>query len=339
MNAAADNQNKSTEPKESQQPQPAYHVAPSPHIFNKAISTRWMMYDVIIALSPVIVLSIFFFHANAVKQMLLCTIACLVAEAVFTAMRGRSLTLVDGSAAVTGLILGLSLPWNAPIYVSVIGSFVAVGLGKTVFGGLGMNIFNPAMVGRAFVMLSFPAATGASAYINPNSAMNIMSQATPLSAAKMQIGSVPELWPLLIGSHNGSLGETSVLACLAGGIYLCARRSASWEIPVSMLISLSIVGYILEITSLTPLTVLQQLACGSIFFGAFFIATDPVTSPLTEKGKWIFGIGIGILTAIIRIFSGYPEGVMFAVLLMNAAVPLINQWTTPRPLGGVPANG
>lgn len=339
MNAADETKKIPSEPKEVQQPEPAYHVAPSPHIYNKGISTRWMMYDVVIALLPVIVISVLFFQAHAVQQMLICTIACLAAETVFTSMRGRKVTLFDGSAAVTGLILGLSLPWNAPIYVSVTGSFVAVGLGKTVFGGLGMNIFNPAMVGRAFVMLSFPAATGASAYINPNSVSNIMTQATPLSAAKAQIGGMPELWPLLIGSHNGSLGETSVLACLVGGIYLCVRRSASWEIPVSMLLSVTVVGFVLEVTSLSPLTVLQQLASGAMFFGAFFIATDPVTSPLTGKGKWIFGIGIGVLTAIIRVFSGYPEGVMFAVLLMNAAVPLINQWTTPRPLGGVPANG
>lgn len=324
---------------QKQTPEPEYHVAPSPHIYNANISTKWMMYDVVIALVPVVVISVYFFEAHAVKQMLICTVSCLVAEAIFTAMRGRAVTLFDGSAAVTGLILGLSLPWNTPVYVSVIGSAVALGLGKTVFGGLGMNIFNPAMVGRAFVMLSFPAATGAAAYINPSSVSNIMTQATPLSAAKAQVGTVPEIWPLLIGSHNGSLGETSVLACLIGGIYLCVRRSASWEIPISMLLSITVVSCILEITSLSPLTVLQHLASGSVFFGAFFIATDPVTSPLTEKGKWIFGIGIGIFTVIIRVFSGYPEGVMFAVLLMNAAVPLINQWTTPRPLGGIPAHG
>ncbi len=322
-------------PKPAEPKGPSYHVAPSPHIFNTAISTRWMMYDVVIGLLPVIVMSIVFFHHYAVIQLLICTISCMASEAVFAKMRGRAASLTDGSAAVTGMILGLSLPWQAPIYVSVLSSVVAIGLGKAVFGGLGLNIFNPAMVGRAFVMLSFPSDTGAAAYINPNSVTQIMTQATPLSAAKSQAEAIPDLWPLLIGSHNGSLGETSVLACLIGGAYLCYRRSASWEIPVSMLLSVSMVSYILEIAGLSPLTVLQQLASGSMFFGAFFIATDPVSSPLTEKGKWIYGIGIGIFTVIIRTFSGYPEGVMFAVLLMNAAVPLINQWTTPRPLGGV----
>jgi electron transport complex protein RnfD len=208
MNAAAENKNQTPEPKENHQPEPAYHVAPSPHIFNKAISTKWMMYDVVIALIPVVMISVFFFQAHAVRQMLTCTIACLLAEAVFTSMRGRSVTLFDGSAAVTGLILGLSLPWNAPIYVSVIGSVVALGLGKTVFGGLGMNIFNPAMVGRAFVMLSFPAATGASAYINPSSVSNILTQATPLSAAKAQMGTLAPLnrFPQWIIRRNQCVG-------------------------------------------------------------------------------------------------------------------------------------
>lgn len=314
---------------------PAPHVAPSPHLSNLSTTTNWMMYDVMIGLAPVMAMSIVFFRWNAAAQVGLCVLASMGFEWLFARMRGRTAALGDGSAAVTGAILGLSLPWNAPWHVAVIGSGVAIGLGKAVFGGLGFNIFNPAMAGRAFAMLSFPAATGAAAYIGAGaSSMELVSQATPLAAAKAQAGAMPEIWPLLIGSHNGSLGETSVLAILAGGVYLCYRRSASWEIPVGLLLSVSAMGLLIELLGLTRMTVLQQLCSGSVFFGAFFIATDPVSSPLTPKGKFWFAAGIGVFTVVIRAFSGYPEGVMFAVLLMNAAVPLINQWTIPRPLGG-----
>lgn len=313
---------------------PAIHVAPSPHLSNTALTTRWMMYDVLIALVPVTVMSIVFFRWYAVVQVGLCVLASLAFEALFTWMRRRPITLTDGSAAVTGLILGFSLPWNAPWYVSVISSGVGIGLGKTVFGGLGYNIFNPAMVGRAFAMLSFAKEVGTAAYVQSGSALGIVTQATPLAMARAHAGDFPGLWPLLVGAHNGSLGETSVLACLAGGLYLCYRRSASWEIPVGVLLSVIVGAYAVELAGMTPMTVLQHLTSGALFFGAFFIATDPVTSPLTPKGKFIFGIGIGLFTVLIRAFSGYPEGVMFAVLLMNAAVPLINRWTIPVPLGG-----
>jgi electron transport complex protein RnfD len=210
-----------------------------------------------------------------------------------------------------------------------------MGIGKMVFGGLGMNLFNPAMVGRAFVMIAFAGNLAASGYIDSGSGVDILSQATPLTVYK-QTGAAAPMGLLFWGHTNGSLGETSALACLLGGLYLCFRRVASWEIPAGILISAVIIGGLANLADLNnPWTALHHLLGGALLFGAFFIATDPVTSPLTAKGKWIFGVGIGALVMLLRLLSGYPEGVMFAVLLMNAVTPLINRWTIPRPFGGV----
>ncbi len=317
------------------QVQPEIHVAPSPHVYNPQMSTYTMMRDVLIALIPVMFAAVFYFRWPALKQMLICLTACIAAEALFNRMRGRRQTIDDLSATVTAVILALSLPATAPWYVGLIGSFVAIGIGKLVFGGLGMNIFNPAMVGRAFVMIAFAGDLAASGYVVPGQGVDIISQATPLSAFQ-QSGLTTPLMVLFSGACNGSLGETSALACLVGGIFLCVRRVASWEIPAGVLISVLFWGGLANLADLSSnWTVLHHLLSGALLFGAFFIATDPVTSPLTSKGKWIFGVGTGSLVMLLRLFSGYPEGVMFAVLLMNAATPLINRWTIPRPFGGV----
>ncbi|MDQ7005830.1 MAG: RnfABCDGE type electron transport complex subunit D [Acidobacteriota bacterium] len=317
---------------------PALRVAPSPHLAQGSFTTRRMMIDVLIALAPVIAVALWVFRWYAVKQVGLSVLACLAFEALFTSWRGRRPTLGDASAAVTGLILGLSLPWSAPWYVSVIASMVAVGIGKIVFGGLGQNLFNPAMVGRAFVMICFPAALGAAAYTVAGAGLEVITQATPLTAAK-QLGEATGFTALALGTANGSLGETSALACLIGGLYLCLRRTASWEIPLGTLASVGVIASIAWWIAPGALThPLHHLLGGALLFGAFFIATDPVTSPLTGRGKLIFGAGLGALVMLIRLASGYPEGVMFAVLLMNAVVPLINRWTIPEPVGGpVPA--
>jgi electron transport complex protein RnfD len=326
------------------------YVAPSPHLYDSTFTTRGMMRDVLIGLAPALVMAVVVFRWYAVVQVGLCVLACLAAEALFTRMRGRKLPLSDLSATVTGVILGLSYPATAPWYVAIIGSFVAVGLGKVVFGGLGYNLFNPAMVGRAFVMLSFAKEMGASAYREAGASLAIITQATPLTVAKkygadlaagkVDTSQLPDalqwdgLLPLLVGNVNGSLGETSSLALLLGGIYLCVRRSASWEIPVSCIGAAAVCALLANLCGVSQFSMLHQLLSGALLFGAFFIATDPVSSPLSPKGKIIFGAGVGMLIVLIRVFSGYPEGVMFAVLLMNAAVPLINRWTIPRPLGG-----
>lgn len=313
----------------------AIHVGHSPHLYNEAFTSRRMMADVLIALAPVAVMAVYVFRQYAVKQMAVCLAACLMAEALFIKMRGRSLTLLDGSAAVTGLILGLSLPGPAPWYVGVIASLVAMGIGKVIFGGLGMNLFNPAMVGRAFVMISFAGAMAASGYESAAAGIDALTQATPLNAFK-QMGIATPLKDLFFGFTNGSPGETSALACLVGGLFLCIRRTASWEIPAGVIGTVLVMGGLADVLAPAPgWTVLHHLFSGSLLFGAFFIATDPVTSPLTPKGKFIFGAGVGFFIMVLRFFSGYPEGVMFAVLLMNALTPLINRWTLPKAMGEI----
>lgn len=309
------------------------HVAPSPHIFNIETTTRSMMRDVLIALLPVLFTALYIFRWSAAKQIVICLAACLAGEAMFTRMRQRPLALWDLSAAVTGVILGLSLPAPAPWYIGIIASFVAVGIGKMVFGGLGMNIFNPAMVGRAFVMIAFADKMAAGGYVDPDRAVDVMTQATPLTAFQ-QAGTPIELSDLFWGLSNGSIGEISAAACLIGGGYLLVRRVASWQIPAAVLATVFVLAGGANLMNLnSSWTVWHHFFSGALLFGAFFIATDPVTSPLTGRGKWIFGIGVGVLVMLIRTFSGYPEGVMFAVLLMNACTPLINRWTRPRPFG------
>ncbi len=314
--------------------EPRLTVAPGPHIADRSLTTQRMMADVLLALLPLVAVAIAQFRQYALFQIAVATSAAVIAEWVFARMRGRPATLWDGSAAVTGLILALSLPATAPWYSGAVGAIVAIGVGKAMFGGLGQNLFNPAMVGRAFAMIAFPAALGATAYVNPTLGLDALSGATPLTALKMS-GNVTPVLPLVLGMTNGAIGETSALASILGGLYLCARRTASWEIPAgsiaALLIATGLPALVRGVSGWSPL---HDLCAGAFLYGAFFIATDPVTSPLTPNGKWIFGIGYGLLVLMIRRLSGYPEGVMFAVLIMNALVPLINRATIPVPVGG-----
>lgn len=292
-----------------------------------------MMTDVIIGLLPLVIAAVYLFRFYAVKQLMICIISCLGAEYLFVRMRARSSTLKDFSAVVTGIILALSLPGSAPWFVGVIASVVAMGIGKIIFGGLGMNIFNPAMVGRAFVMIAFAGLMGAGSYENMTGLLDAVSGATPLSDLKFS-GNAVEISRLFWGSTNGSIGETSTAACLLGGLFLVFRKTASWQIPSSILITVAVIAGITDLAGThSGGFLVHHLFGGALIFGAFFIATDPVTSPLTSKGKWIFGVGTGVLIMIIRLFSGYPEGVMFAILMMNAVTPLINRWTSPQPMG------
>ena len=327
------NRSTTTSPEADTGLRPEIEVAPSPHLTDTDQTTRRMMIDVLIALAPVTAVALLVFKWYAVRQLAVCMGVCMAAEAIFAALRGRRPPLGDFSAAVTGAILAFSLPATAPWYSAVIGSVVAIGIGKALFGGLGMNLFNPAMVGRAFVMIAFAGALGAAGYQDPASRIDIMTQATPLTAFK-QSGIVTNLADLFWGTTNGSLGEISALACLVGGLYLCLRRTASWQIPFSMLVTAGLLALLDTGLDTGGWGVLHHICGGAMLFGAFFIATDPVSSPLTPRGKMVFGAGIGALVMLIRIFSGYPEGVMFAVLLMNALTPLINRWTIPRPFGG-----
>ncbi len=334
-----------TATKEASPPVVTTQVAPGPHIVSTSLTTRKMMLDVLIGLAPILFVAGYVFRMYALKQIGICVGSCLAAEAIFTAMRCRKATLSDLSAVVTGVILALSLPGTAPWFVGVIGSFVAIGIGKIVFGGLGQNIFNPAMVGRAFVMIAFAGLMGASGYIAEEGpgVPDAMTQATPMTAmrAASQNTNEPQapknelLIKMLLGNINGSLGETSALAALLGGLYLCWRRTASWEIPLGTILAVAIIAGIQQLMNPgAEWTVLHHLLGGALLFGAFFIVTDPVSSPLTSKGKLIFGFAFGAMVMVLRLFSSYPEGVMFAVLLVNAIVPLINRWTIPRPVGG-----
>ncbi len=307
----------------------ALEVSASPHIAAAGVSTRNMMLDVMIGLSPVMGVAIYQHGPPAMGRMLLAAAACAFFEAAFDKARGRAHALANGSAVLTGLLLALSLPPTAPVHMLLLGALVAIGLGKSVFGGLGQNLFNPAMVGRAFVSVAFPAGVSGAAYLTDG-----MSGATPLTAFKVS-GRPAELSDLLFGTVPGSLGEVSALACIAGGLYLIIRKSASWQIPLSMLATLLLLGTLRHAAANTPDTwsVTHDLFSGAVLFGAFFIATDPVSSPLSHKGRILFGAGVGVLTWFFRTFSGYPEGVMFAILLMNAVTPLINQFMIPKPAG------
>ena len=332
---------------EAAAPGASVHVAPSPHVYDGELTTRLMMLDVLIALVPVVAVAVYLFGWYAVKQIGVCVLSCVAAEMLFAAMRKRCPMCVatDLSAIVTGLILAMSLPWSAPWYVAAIGSVAAVGIGKVVFGGLGQNIFNPAMVGRAFVMICFASALSAGAYvakpegkgeiragIEESSKVDIISQATPMTVMKK--GETCSLMKLFWGGTNGSLGEVSAVACLIGGLYLCLRRTAAWQIPVGVIFSVLVIGGLMDAIRPSSMMALHHLLGGALLFGAFFIATDPVTSPLTARGRWVFGLGLGAVIMLLRVLSNNPEGVMFAVLLMNAVVPLINRWMIPTPVGG-----
>lgn len=326
-------------------PVPLIHVAPSPHMQDKSLTTRRMMIDVLIGLAPLMVAAVIVFRMAAVVQVAVCVFACMVTELIFTAMRRKPFSLTDCSAIVTGIILAFSLPWNSSIYVTTIGAFMAIGLGKIIFGGLGFNLFNPAMVGRAFVMLAFSAGLAAPAFVAENIEnlapifkiigvnADVITSATPMTVFKEQ-GVFANWFELFLGNTNGCLGETSALACILGGLYLCLRRTASWEIPAGSIIAVVIIAGIMSIVGKDANIITQHLLGGAFLFGVFFIATDPVTSPLTSKGKLIFGLVFGALVMFIREYSGYPEGVMFSILLVNAIAPLINRWTVPIPFGG-----
>ncbi|NLA74353.1 MAG: RnfABCDGE type electron transport complex subunit D, partial [Deltaproteobacteria bacterium] len=292
-----------------------------------------VMTDVIIALAPVMAASLYLFRLYALKLLVICTLSCLAAEFIFVRMRGKTITIGDFSAAVTGLILALALPPSMPWFVGVIGGFAAIGLGKIIYGGLGMNIFNPAMVGRSFVIIAFTGILGADAYTNLSGVADAVSGATPLTALKFSDIHTP-FSSMFWGSTPGSIGETSDIACAFGGLFLIYRKAASWEIPACVLATIAIIAGIVDLWgSHSGLFFYHHLLGGATMFGAFFIATDPVTSPLTFKGRVCFGVGLGFLTMVMRIYSGYPECFMFAVLLMNAVTPLINRWFIPKPFG------
>jgi Na+-translocating ferredoxin:NAD+ oxidoreductase subunit D len=328
-------------------------VSFAPHI-RVPLSTRRVMMDVIIALVPAMAAAGYYFRRYALVVVATCVISSMVTELLCNLVRKRPSSLGDFSAVVTGLILAFSLPPALPVWAAIIGSVFAVGVGKMVFGGLGANIFNPAMVGRAFLTVSFgmmmtswtvPATIdNKMGGISSDNSVDARTQATPLAwskqAQKDKSGADSvnkELVNVFTGSVGGCLGETSALALLLGGIYLLVRKVITIHIPLAVILSALGFGTIFYlIDSQAYISPLTHLCSGGLLIGAFFIATDPVTAPLTRKGMWVYGVGIGAFTMLIRILGQYPEGVMYSVLLMNSMTPLIDKLFKLTPAGGKP---
>jgi electron transport complex protein RnfD len=322
------------------EPEREFLVTAAPHLAGGLSSPR-IMYEVIFAMTPMFLVACYMFHLYAVTLTVTTVAACLISEGIANRMRGGTLdSLRDGSAIVTGIILAFSLPPAIDLYKAFIGGVVAIALAKAVFGGLGQNLFNPAMVGRAFLMVCFPAAMGAwtepvTLHAIGDATIDGVTMATPLGAAIDPTVHVPGLGALWIGNVGGCLGETSALAALIGGLYLVIRGVADWRQPLGVLASVAIFAAIAHAVAPDRFEgVLFHLSSGALMFGAFFIATDYVGAPITPRGRLLFGIGVGVLIMVIRLFGAYPEGVMFAILIMNALTPLIERWTVPTPFGG-----
>lgn len=321
-------------------------VSASPHIHADRTS-RKLMYDVVIALVPAFLVSLYLFGISAFIVTAVAIISCLFFEfAIQKYILKTATTISDGSALLTGILLAFNLPSNIPVWMIIVGSLMAIGIAKLSFGGLGFNIFNPALVARVFLLVSFPVqmTSWPSPVVNNTSFADAVTGATPLGIVKegLQYGEtmtelsskIPSLAELFLGISGGSIGEMSGLALLLGGIYLLVRRVISWHIPVTMLLTIAVMtGIFWLVDPLHYADPLFHLFAGGAILGAFFMATDLVTSPVTRKGMVIFAIGIGVITVVIRLFGAYPEGVSFAILIMNALVPLINKYFKPRRFG------
>lgn len=297
-------------------------VSSSPHIKDKDNVSKIML-SVVIALIPTALAGIYFFEFRALIVLLATIASSLITEVIFQKVRKKPIALKDGSGLVTGLLLGLTLPPNLPVWMAVVGGVVSIGLGKMVFGGLGHNIFNPALVGRAFLLITFPVKM--TQWLVP---IDGVSGATPLNLLKME-GIKTSYDNLLIGNVGGSIGETSVIFILLGGLYLLYKKCIDWRIPVSYFGTVSIM------TLLLGQDPVFHLLSGGLMLGAFFMATDMVTTPITKKGRWVFGIGAGIILVVIRVYGGYPEGVLYSILFMNGITPLINRYTRSKIFGEV----
>ncbi len=303
------------------------------------------MLDVIIAMIPAMAASVFYFGLDAVRLLLACVAASVVTEVASRKLMARDKGIGDLSAVVTGILLAFNLPPSLPTWMAVVGSIIAIGIAKQVFGGIGYNPFNPALVGRVALLISFPVAmTTWSEWIIPNPiGIDAVSTATPLGLVKTSLGAGKGMpfvfdsataWQFFMGHTNGCIGETSAFALILGGIYLLWRRCISWHVPVFYIGTVAVSAFLLKTLSPgTNMPVAYHLLAGGLMLGALFMATDMVTSPITKKGMAIFGIGCGLLTIIIRKWGGYPEGVSFAILIMNSITPLINRFTRPKIFG------
>lgn len=321
-------------------------ISASPHIHSDRTSKK-VMYEVVIALIPAFLVALYVFGINAFIVTAVAIGSCLGFEYLIQKyLMKAEVTIGDGSALITGILLAFNLPASLPIWMVIVGSLVAIGIGKLSFGGLGFNIFNPALVGRVFLLISFPvqmtmwptavennlvlsdAVTGATALGQIKEGLMMGQTMSEISAT------LPTFQDSFMGLTGGSLGEMSAIALLLGGIYLIARKIISWHIPVMVLASMGFVtGVFWLVDGELYANPLIHLLSGGAILGAFYMATDMVTSPMTKKGMVVFAIGIGFITAMIRLFGAYPEGISFAILIMNAFVPLINTYFKPRRFG------
>jgi len=342
-------------------------ISGSPHIHGEQ-NVKKIMWGVVIALLPAMLVSFWYFGIDAIILTLTSIISCVLFEYLIQKLlfKNQSISITDGSAVITGILLAFNVPSNLPLWEIVIGSFVAIGVAKMAYGGLGKNPFNPALVGRVFLLISFPvdmttwpvprpfatlvdAVTGPTAlgvvkesFMKGSTVSEIMHKSDSISNL---LGNgehlnnlqnfIPKYFDMFVGNMGGSLGEVSALAIIIGGIYMLIRKIISWHIPVSYIGTVMIFTYILWLINpehyLNPLF---HLLAGGLLLGAVFMATDMVTSPMTPIGMIVFGIGCGLLTSIIRIWGAYPEGVSFAILIMNAFVPLINKTFKTKTFGG-----
>lgn len=326
---------------------PALELTPTPHL-KAPDSTARIMWTVVATLMPLALASVWFFGLGALLVILAATGGAVGTERAF----GPGGTLRDGSAAITGLLLGLTLPPSFPLWMAFTGGVVAIGIGKLVFGGLGQNVFNPALIGRAFLQAAFPTAIttwarpgqGWSHVYDTNlvpplfgtKGVDLVTAATPLGRMKFE-GEGSNTLELFLGFTGGSLGETSAVLILLGGAWLAWKRYLNWRIPASILLAVAAFsGLLYTIDPARFPSPAFMLFSGGLMLGAVYMATDMVTSPVTHRGAWIFGTGIGLLVVLIRVWGGLPEGVMYAILLMNALVPVINRATRPRVFGTPP---
>ena len=319
-----------------------FTISPSPHVHG-GDSIEKNMYGVLIALVPTFIFSIVFFGLGAILVTLTSVVACLVFEYVIQKylMKQRP-TIWDGSAIITGVLLAFNLPSSLPLWIVVIGALVAIGIGKLSFGGVGNNIFNPALVGRVFLLISFPVQMTTWPIPNGFATADAVTGATPLALVKEAVKNGQAVGEalssagfstgnLILGNMGGSLGEVAAIGLLLGFAYMLIRKIISWHIPVAIFATVIVFSGILNLADPAQFAgPVFHLFTGGLMLGAIFMATDYVTSPMTHKGMLIYGVGIGLLTVIIRVFGAYPEGMSFAILIMNGFTPLINRYCKPR---------
>ena len=313
------------------------YVSPSPHIHGgDSISKN--MYGVLIALIPAFLVSLYCFGLGALIVTATSVLACVIFEYLIQRfLMKKEPTLCDGSAILTGVLLAFNVPSNFPIWIILIGALAAIGIGKMSFGGLGNNIFNPALVGRVFLLISFPAqmTTWPVPDVFPMTYTDAETGATILSSLHEGGAPLPAMVDMLIGRIGGSLGEISAIALLLGFAFMLWKKIITWHIPVSILATVFVFTGILYLVNPTVyVNPFIHLLSGGLLLGSIFMATDYVTSPMSKNGMIVYGIGIGLLTAVIRIFGSYPEGMSFAILIMNAFTPLINSYIKPKHFGG-----